>query len=141
MNQIKVGKLVLAAFITLVIAVAMEVLVESMIGRNLAAGRFVEAWALSLDLPNWSWVLTTSISFVNCLWMMWLYAALRPMFGVGVRTALLTSAFALVFIAAFAVNFAVMGLLPIQVALTEIVYELVELPVAVAAGARVYETS
>lgn len=71
--------------------------------------------------------------------LMWLYAALRPMFGVGIRTALISSAFALVFITSYAVNQTNLGLFPWWISLTELVFQVIELPIALIAGAQYYE--
>lgn len=142
MNKIKVSRLLLSAFVTLVIAIGLDFLVEGIIASQLAVGNLVAEWNLTWipSLKPWHWAVSILISAVNCIWIMWLYAALRPMFGVGIKTALLTSAFALVFIASFVTDVTNIGLFPTHIAVIELVYELIELPIAVIAGARVYET-
>ena len=141
MNKIKVNRLLLAGLVTLLTFIAVEFVVESLICRPLF-GRAIQEWHQTLNLAAWGMghtVLNILIALVNCTLLTWLYAALRPMFGVGVRTALAASAFALFFIAAFAVNSVNMGIYPLRVALIELGYQLVELPVAIVAGALVYE--
>ena len=71
--------------------------------------------------------------------LMWLYAALRPMFGVGIRTALITCAFAFTFVAAYVVNQVNLGLYPTWVGLIELIHLALELPLALIAGAQFYE--
>ena len=71
--------------------------------------------------------------------VMWLYAALRPMFGVGPKTALITGAFVLTFISAYAINESNLGIYPLQVTLVQLFYWVIELPLAVIAGAYFYE--
>jgi len=61
------------------------------------------------------------------------------MFGVGSRTALATSAFAFFFVVAFAINGVNLGNYPLRIALIALGYQLVELPLAILVGARVYE--
>ena len=61
------------------------------------------------------------------------------MFGVGIRTALITSAFVFTFIAFYVVNQANLGIFPIWIGLIELLYLFIELPVALVAGAQFYE--
>jgi hypothetical protein len=141
MNRIKVNRLILAGLVTLLTFIAVEFVVESLIYRPLF-GRAIQEWHQTLNLPAWgigNSVLNILIALVNCTLLTWLYAALRPMFGVGSRTALVTSAFAFFFVAAFAINGANLGNYPLPIALIELGYLLVELPVAILAGARIYE--
>jgi hypothetical protein len=140
MNKIKLNRLMLAGVVTLLTFIVVEFVVESLISR-LLFGRAIEAWHQTLNLPTWSIgnsILNLLIALVNCTLLTWLYAALRPMFGVGSRTALATSAFAFFFVAAFAVNGVNLGY-PLRLALIELGYLLVELPLAILAGARAYE--
>jgi hypothetical protein len=141
MNRIKVKRLVLAGAVTLLVFIAVEFIVESVIGKVLLGG-LIEKWHQTLAIPRWgvaNSVLNVLIALVNCTILTWLYAALRPMFGVGTKTALITSAFALFFVAAFAVNSVNLGLYPLQIAVVELGYQLIELPVAIIVGARIYE--
>jgi hypothetical protein len=141
MNRIKVNRLILAGSVTLLTFIVVEFVVESLISRPLF-GRAIQEWHQTLNLPEWgigNSVLNILIALVNCTLLTWLYAALRPMFGVGSRTALATSAFAFFFVAAFAINGINLGNYPLRIALIELGYQLVELPLAILAGARVYE--
>jgi hypothetical protein len=143
MNRIKVKRLILAGLVTLLVFIAVEFIVESLIGKPLF-GRAIETWHQTLNLDAWGMgnsVLNLLIALVTCTLLTWLYAALRPMFGVGARTALATSAFAFFFAAAFAINGVNLGTYPLQIALIELGYQLIELPIAILAGARVYEGS
>jgi hypothetical protein len=71
--------------------------------------------------------------------LMWMYAALRPMFGVGPKTALIASGFAFSFIFSISINFANLRFYPVQPALIELFYQLIELPIAILVGAYYYE--
>ena len=71
--------------------------------------------------------------------MIWLYASLRPMYGVGVKTALITSAFAVIVTFSLFVNWSNLGILPVRPALIEAVFETIEFPLAMLVGAAVYE--
>ena len=141
MNEIKVWRLLISGLITLLVFVVIELIVENVIG-NVFFGGVYDAWYGKLILPNWTaanYVLNILIGLVNSIMMMWLYAALRPMFGVGVRTALITSVFAFTFISFYGVNLANLGIIPIRIVAIELVYLGLELPLALIAGAQFYE--
>ena len=141
MNEIKVKRLVISGVITLLVFIAVEFIVESVVGNVLFSGAY-DAWYGKLIIPNWTtmnYVFNIFIALVNSTMMMWLYAALRPMFGIGIRTALITSAFVFTFIAFYVVNQANLGIFPIWIALIELFYLIIELPLALIVGAQFYE--
>ena len=141
MNRINVKRLLLSGLITLIVFIIIELFVERVIGQMLFSD-VVDEWYMSFAFPSWginNYVLNIFIALVNCTILMWLYAALRPMFGVGTKTALITSAFFLTFISSFAFNQVNLGILPLKIALIELFYQLVELPLALIAGAKYCE--
>lgn len=141
MNRIRVKRLLFSGVITLLTFILLEFILESVIGRLLFAG-VVEDWFNMFAIPNWgiaNHLFNIFIALVNCTMLMWLYAALRPMFGVGTKNALIASAFALTFISSFALNAANLGILPLRIALIDLFYQLVELPLSLIAGAQFYE--
>lgn len=141
MNEIKVWRLLLSGLITLVVFIAIELIVENLLG-NLFFDGVYNAWYGKLILPTWTaanYVLNILIGLVNSIMLMWLYAGLRPMFGVGVRTALITSVFAFTFITFYGVNLANLGIIPTMIVAIELVYLGLELPLALIAGAQFYE--
>jgi hypothetical protein len=118
-----------------------EWIVERLIGKALI-GDYLNAWHQTLAAPDWgitNTLLNLFIALVNTTILMWLYAALRPMFGVGVRTALVTSFFVFIFMAAFSINMINLGIFPWEIGLLETIYLLIELPLAMIVGAKVYE--
>jgi hypothetical protein len=127
--------------ITLIVFFGIEYVVEQLIGRYLFTGT-VDPWVQELSIQSWTtvnYVLNILIVLFSCIMVMWLYAALRPMFGVGTKTALITSSFVLTFISAYAINETNLGLYPIQIILIQLLYWIIELPLAVVAGAAYYE--
>jgi len=141
MNEIKMRRLLISGVITLLAFIAIEFIVESVIGKLLFSGAY-DAWYGKLVIPYWTtanYALNIFIALVNSTMMMWLYAALRPMFGVGIRTALITSAFGFTFIAFYIVNQANLGIFPIWIASIELLYLVIEIPLALMAGAQFYE--
>jgi hypothetical protein len=144
MNKIRFNRLLLAGFVTFVVWVIVEILVEQVIGRVLFGNLINQQWIHTTNILNWgpaNHVLNILIALVNCMILIWLYGCLRPMFGVGVKTALITSAFGIIFGFSMTINGINLGLFPPQVGLAEFVYELIEFPIAMIAGAAVYEGS
>jgi hypothetical protein len=141
MNRIRVKRVILSGLITFFVFIAIEYLLERIIGNYLFGGG-IDSWMYSLDVPNWNLTNNTInilIAIVNVIVVMWLYAALRPMFGVGTKTALITSGFMLVFVSSFTLNQVNLGLIPFQVAIVQLFYQYIELPIALVAGAQFYE--
>ena len=142
MNRIKVNRVVLAGIVTLLVFILLEIIVEYVIGRALF-GSMIDEWYLeAFSISKWSvanHVLNLFIAWVTCATLAWLYAALRPMFGVGTKTALIASAFTLFFFATFSFNFVNLGIIPLKIVLIDLGYNLIELPIAITVGARIYE--
>ncbi|MEJ2261814.1 MAG: hypothetical protein P8X95_00110 [Anaerolineales bacterium] len=84
-------------------------------------------------------LLNILIALVNCTLHIWLYASLRPIFGVGTRTVLITSALGIILRFSATINGINLGLFPPQVGLIEWVYKAVEFPLAMIVGATAYE--
>ena len=141
MNRIRVKRVILSGLITFFVFIAIEYLLERIIGNYLFGGG-IDSWMYSLDVPNWNLTNNTInilIAIVNVIVVMWMYTALRPMFGVGTKTALITSGFMLVFVSSFTLNQVNLGLIPFQVAIVQLFYQYIELPIALVAGAQFYE--
>ena len=141
MNRIRIGRMLLAGLVTLIVFMLIEFLWEGLLGRALFAG-VAQRIAESTAYAEWTTrglVITIVVGLANCIMMMWLYAALRPMFGVGTRNALITGGFVFAFVTAFAINNVNRGLLPALIAAVEQMNLLIELPLALIVGAYVYE--
>jgi hypothetical protein len=99
-------------------------------------------WFQAIELREWDartyWV-NAFIALLNCTVMIWLYASLRPMYGVGTKTALITSAFGVFLGFSLFINFINLGLFPLKLGLMEAVFEAIEFPIAMIAGASIYE--
>jgi hypothetical protein len=142
MNKIKVGRMLLAALAMLVMWIALEVLVEGVIADLVLGQSSSDMWRSVIDYSGWSGlnaVVSTFVALWNCAILIWLYASLRPMYGVGTKTALITCAFGLAWIVSIFANMTNLGLIPPRLALIEFVFEAVEFPIAMLIGAGVYE--
>jgi hypothetical protein len=102
----------------------------------------MERWSPTIDLSSWSAVnsvVNNAIALLNCTVLIWLYASLRPMYGVGTRTALITSAFGIILGFSLFINFINLGLFPARLGLLEALFASLELLIAMIVGATVYE--
>lgn len=142
MNKIRINRMLMAGFVTFIVWIAVEFLVEYVFGRILF-GELIERQILqTTDIRDWgvaNYLLNILIALVNCTILIWLYASLRPMFGVGTKTALITAAFGIILGLSMTLNGINLGVFPPLVGLSESVYELIEFPIAMIAGASAYE--
>ena len=142
MNEIRVKRMLLAGLVMLIVWVVVEVLVEQGMARILFGQSSQEMWLQVIDLEDSSalnfWI-NNFIALLNCTLLIWLYASLRPMFGVGTRTALITSAFCVISGFSLYINLINLGLFPLKLGVIEAVFEAIEFPIAMMAGAAIYE--
>jgi hypothetical protein len=142
MNEIRVKRLLLAGLTTFVVWVIAEILLEQVIGRIVFGSLIQDQWLQATSVSDWGPLnhgLNILIALLNATILIWLYASLRPMYGVGTKTALITCALGVTWGFSMAVNGINLGLFPLQAGLTEAVFELIEYPIAMLAGASVYE--
>jgi hypothetical protein len=121
MNEIKIKRLIIAGLLTLLVFIGMEFLVESLMGP-IIFGPMMRNYYQGIELQGWGFkehALNIGIAIINCMMLIWLYAALRPMFGVGTKTALICSLYWLVFISVFSINMANLGYYPWNIAFME----------------------
>ena len=142
MNEINIKRMLIAGLAMFVIWIAMEILLEGVIADLIFGRNTVEMLAEEVEFREWTafnyWI-NMIIPVLNCTLLIWLYASLRPMYGVGARTALITSAFCIALGFLLFINFINLGLLPVKAGLIEAVFEAIEFPIAMLAGAAIYE--
>ena len=142
MNEIRVKRMFLAALAMLVVWVAVEILVENVFAQILFGQTSGEMWLQAINVGEWTGLniaVSTFIAILNCTILIWLYASLRPMYGVGTKTALITCAFGIVWMYSLFINLTNLGLFPPRLALLEAIFETIEFPIAMIVGAGVYE--
>lgn len=143
MNEIRVKRMLLAGLAMFLVWIVAEIIVEQMIGRLLFGNLIDDRWLqTATNLGEWTasnHLVNLFIALLNSTLLIWLYASLRPMYGVGTKTALITSALGVVLGFSLFINMINLGLLPLQFGLMEAVFEAVEFPIAMLAGAAVYE--
>jgi hypothetical protein len=136
MTRINTGKVLLGGLVATVF------LFVSAIGLMLLTGdegrEAVEAISTRENNPAML-VIYLAIMFVTGFLSVWLYAAIRPRFGPGPRTALLAGLVVWVLRPGLAiVNFLLMGLMPTNLLLTELFWNLGAICIATVLGARFY---
>jgi hypothetical protein len=139
MGRINWGRVILGGLLAGVIIN----IVEALCGAVILKSRWdAAANALGITMPqdataNTIWVL---FGFAVGIWAVWLYAAIRPRYGAGVKTAL-CAGFATWFLGylLWSVSLHNMGLFPGSVLVPATAIGLVELLVATVAGAWLYK--
>ena len=142
MNRIRLNRLIIAGLATFLVFIAIELVWEGLIGAHILRNA-MSALRSYPSLSHWrilNQAFNLAIGLGNCFMLIWLYASLRPMFGVGSRTALIASAFMFAFIFAFGLNLTNMGVIPLRLTLLDALNLIIELPLALVAGAQVYES-
>lgn len=76
--------------------------------------------------------------FVLMSFAIWIYAAIRPRFGPGPKCALIVSFVLWFTYLLIAMNFVRHGILPANIAIVSLAFNLIEIPAAVLVGARIY---
>ena len=146
MNEINVKRMLLAGLAMLVMWVAVAILVQILFEQLVAPiffGQTAQEMRLEIVEPKdrsaLNYWLDGLTALVNCTLLIWLYASLRPMYGVGTRTALITSAFGIILGFTVSINLINQGLIPLKLGLIEAVCEAIGFPIAMLAGAAMYE--
>ena len=142
MNKINIKRMVLAGLTMFVVWVLVEVLVEHVLASILFGQTTQELWLQVIEPQDWDasnyWI-NSFVALVNCTLMIWIYASLRPMYGVGTKPALIVSAFGAIWVFSLFVNLINLGLFPLKLGLIEATFEAIEFPIAMIVGAGVYE--
>lgn len=142
MNKINIKRMLLAGLAMFVMWIVIEILLEGVIADLVFGKSSFEMLSEEIQFREWSaanhWV-NIAIAILNCTLMIWLYASLRPMYGVGTRAALITSLFAIILGSTLFINFINLGVLPLKAGLVEAVFEAIEFPIAMLVGAGIYE--
>ena len=138
MRGINVARVVIGGFVAgLLIDVSETILNGVVLGTDMAAA------VARLNLPpvgNMGMAVFTILGFALGIVTIWLYAAIRPRFGPGPRTALCAGAAVWFFAYMYpSTGMAVMGLFPLRMMVIGLVWGLAEMLIASVAGAYFYK--
>ncbi|MBP1624147.1 MAG: hypothetical protein H6Q07_2167 [Acidobacteria bacterium] len=100
----------------------------------------LEALGHPMSVTSWGYVLAIVFSLVTGILAVWLYAAIRPRYGAGPKTAVTAGGIFWIIGTLFpAISFGSMGLFPSRLLVIDTLTSLVTLVVATLAGAWVYK--
>lgn len=141
MEKINITRVLFGGIIASLVFIVVEAVVEGVL--NLIIG-FNEAdlareYFPRIVLSGARYQIINIIYLVtSCTFAVWLYAALRPKFGKGIKTAFLSSMLIIFAIFLFMLNNVNMGIFPLKPALISLALGIAEFPVAIVAGTGIY---
>jgi len=139
MSRINWGRVILGGLLAGVVVNVFEMLCGGVILKSQwdAAMNAIGVTMPQTGMANAIWIIS---GFVVGIWMVWLYAAIRPRYGAGAKTALCAgfAAWILGYLL-WAVSLGNMALMPTSLLLPATALGLVEALVAALAGAWVYK--
>jgi hypothetical protein len=138
MGKINYGRVVLGGLLAGVIISIGEYLLNEVVFAEQMAGVMTN---LGLSAPGGEQIAALVVmTFVVGIALVWVYAAIRPRFGAGVKTAIIAG------VVTWLLNyclpnagFTIIGVLPTNLAVTACLWGLVEILLAAVAGAWVYK--
>ncbi len=138
MGKINVGRVLLGGLLAGLVLNIGEYLANAVL-----FARQIEDSMRALNLPTASGsfiALAVTVTFVLGIAMVFLYAAIRPRFGPGIKTAVIAGL--MVWLLAYAYNSVLnvgLGIFPLNLTLIGLVWGLVEAPLAAVVGAWAYK--
>lgn len=143
MNRINYRRVLLGGFVAGLALIAAEFVVELLVLGNIPGLGSEQERVSSLGLSRQAWgpaslVIQLLIPFLGSLLMVWVYAAIRPRFGPGPRTALIVSAAFLFYWMMLLIYFTNIGLFTLKMSIASFVDNLIVIPIAVLVGAWLY---
>jgi len=141
MGKISGGRVVVGGLVMAVVFVIVEFIVEGLVNLVFRVNEYellFDAYGLSPSGARYH-IVNIGYFVLICMLIIWVYAAFRSKFGAGPKTALITCAVFLVYFLLLGLNLVNLGILPAKMALFSLAFNLVELPIAVLAGASVYK--
>jgi len=143
MKKINYRRVLLGGFVAGLALIAAEFVVELLVLGNIPGLGSEQERVSSLGLSRQAWgpanlVIQLLLPFLGSLLMVWVYAAIRPRFGPGPRTALIVSAAFLFYWMMLLIYFTNIGLFTLKMSIASFVDNLIVIPIAVLVGAWLY---
>ena len=137
MGKINWGRVFLGGLVCGVVWGALEAPLLPLVGRDLLAA-LPKGNAPSVDQPGLLAFLS-AVFFVMGIWTMWLYAAIRPRYGPGPKTAAIAGLGVWVMVTAMDIVWALFGVVPPAVLVGPVIAALPVIIVAAMVGAWLYK--
>jgi hypothetical protein len=143
MGKINYGRVFLGGLLALLILIIAELVLEYLVLANIPGigseeQRFIEAFGEVGEDGLIHDVVNVLSAYLTCCLFIWVYAAVRPRFGPGPKTAIVVSAAFVIYWTLLLAWFSNVGLFPIKLSAVSFLTNLIELPLAVLAGAWIY---
>ncbi|UCD63842.1 MAG: hypothetical protein JSW34_14080 [Candidatus Zixiibacteriota bacterium] len=143
MGKINYGRVFSGGLLALLVLIATELIMERLILANIsgvggAKERFFEAFQKLPESGPVSDIIILVGGYITCCLFIWIYAAIRPRFGPGPKTALIVSAALVIYWALVLVWFTTVGVFPLKISVVSFIDTLIGTPLAVLAGAWAY---
>jgi antibiotic biosynthesis monooxygenase (ABM) superfamily enzyme len=139
MGKINLGRVLLGGLLAGVVLTVLEFVLNGLI----LGDRWTAAMeSLNRTAPEGAGVMIAYVvwNFVLGIALVWFYAAVRPRFGPGPKTAVITglAVWFVVWLLGFGIT-AIVGLFPTNLVVITVIWELFEVPIATVAGAWLYQ--
>ncbi len=146
MGKINYGRVFLGGLLALLVLIIAELVLEYLVLANIPAigseqQRFLEAFGETRADGFINDVINVLSAYLTCCLFVWVYAAVRPRFGPGPKTAIIVSVAFLIYWTLLLAWFSNVGLFPIKLSAVSFLTNLIELPLAILAGAWIYRES
>ena len=143
MTRINYSRVLLGGFVAGLALTVAEFVVELLVLGNIPGIGSEQERLSSLGISRQAWgpanhIIQLLIPFLGSFLMVWVYAAIRPRFGPGPRTALIVSAAFLFNWMILLISFTNIGVFTLKLSIASFVDNLIVIPIAVLVGARFY---
>lgn len=132
MGKINYGRVVLGGIVAGIVFLVLD-----FVGMQIIPFDW-EAFVAQYNLTNPPMALWVVMDIIYGILVVWLYAAIRPRFGPGVKTAIIAAIWVWIFFGAVYYGFTAMGMFPMNAFLAMAGWGLVQVIAATVAGAWMY---
>ena len=141
MGRINVSRVILGGLLAGVVFILVELIVEGIFGVfGVSERELALEVSNKLTLGGFRYHIVNIVYlFVFFIFAIWVYAAIRPRFGAGPRTALITALGFWFLLLLVAINYLNMNVFPVKIVLVSLLFNMLELPPAIILGAWPYK--
>jgi hypothetical protein len=141
MGKINVSRVILGGLLAGVVFVLVEIIIEGIAGLlGVSEREMLLEVSDTITLSGARYhVVNIVYGVVFFIFAIGVYAAIRPRFGAGPKTALITALGFWFLLLLIAINFVNMDIFPVGIVMASLLFNLLELPPAILAGARIYK--
>ena len=139
MKKLNIKAWLLSSIIAAVTFIILEYVIELVFMKLFSVSESVYFQHFNIDPSGTQFqILNLLIFFLLMIVIMYVYTLIRPAFKSGISAGLMSSLIFLIFLSLLLFNFTNLGVMTMKMSLTSIMFNLLELPPAVAVGAIIY---